>query len=72
MSSCGKKWTHSTCSSTGWSSRGVGPDHLRLPGALEQGIQRAGDDEKLQAFGPVLLDLMQHAAELAESSDYRG
>ena len=26
----------------------------------------AGDDEKLQAFGPIVLDLMQGAAELAE------
>ena len=37
---------------------------------LEQGFQRAGDDEKLQAFGPVVLELMQDAAELAESTDY--
>ena len=38
---------------------------------LEQGFQRAGDDEKLQAFGPIVLDLMQAAAELAETTDYR-
>jgi aminoglycoside phosphotransferase (APT) family kinase protein len=38
---------------------------------LEQGFQRAGDDEKLQAFGPVVLDLMRGAAELAESTGYR-
>jgi aminoglycoside phosphotransferase (APT) family kinase protein len=44
----------------------------KLAVVLEQGFQRAGDDEKLQAFGPVVLDLMQAAAELAESSDYRG
>ena len=37
---------------------------------LEQGYQRAGDDEKLQAFGPVVLDLMQGAGALAESTDY--
>ncbi len=42
----------------------------KLAVVLEQGFQRAGDDEKLQAFGPVVLDLMQAAAELAESSDY--
>ena len=39
---------------------------------LEQGFQRAGDDEKLQAFGPIVLDLMQGAAELAETTDYKG
>jgi aminoglycoside phosphotransferase (APT) family kinase protein len=44
----------------------------KLGVVLEQGFQRAGDDEKLQAFGPVVLDLMRAAAELAESSDYRG
>jgi aminoglycoside phosphotransferase (APT) family kinase protein len=43
----------------------------KLAVVLEQGYQRAGDDEKLQAFGPVVLDLMQGAAELAESTDYR-
>ena len=37
---------------------------------LEQGFQRAGDDEKLLAFGPVVRELMASAAELAESSDY--
>lgn len=44
----------------------------KLAVVLEQGYQRAGDDEKLQAFGPVVLDLMRDAAELAERSDYRG
>jgi aminoglycoside phosphotransferase (APT) family kinase protein len=39
---------------------------------LEQGYQRAGDDEKLQGFGPTVLDLIERAAELAESSDYKG
>ncbi len=43
----------------------------KLGVVLEQGFQRAGDDEKLLAFGPVVLDLMQGAAELAENSDYR-
>jgi aminoglycoside phosphotransferase (APT) family kinase protein len=44
----------------------------KLGVVLEQGYQRRGDDEKLHAFGPVVLDLMKGAAELAESSDYRG
>jgi aminoglycoside phosphotransferase (APT) family kinase protein len=43
----------------------------KLAVVLEQGFQRAGDDHKLQAFGPVVLDLMASAADLAESSDYR-
>ena len=38
---------------------------------LEQGFQRAGDDVKLQAFGPVVLELIRGAAELAESTGYR-
>jgi aminoglycoside phosphotransferase (APT) family kinase protein len=42
----------------------------KLAVVLEQGFQRAGDDEKLQAFGPIVLDLMRGAAELAESTDY--
>jgi aminoglycoside phosphotransferase (APT) family kinase protein len=37
---------------------------------LERGFARAGDDEKLQAFGPVIVDLMTSAAELAESTEY--
>jgi aminoglycoside phosphotransferase (APT) family kinase protein len=44
----------------------------KLAVVLEQGFQRAGSDEKLQAFGPIVLDLMQGAAELAESTDYAG
>ncbi len=44
----------------------------KLAVVLEQGFQRAGDDEKLLAFGPVVLDLMGGAAELAETTDYRG
>jgi aminoglycoside phosphotransferase (APT) family kinase protein len=43
----------------------------KLAVVLEQGFQRAGDDVKLQAFGPVVLQSMQEAAHLAESSDYR-
>lgn len=44
----------------------------KLAIVLEQGFQRAGDDEKLLAFGPVVTDLMASAAELAESTDYTG
>ena len=44
----------------------------KLAIVLEQGYQRAGDDYKLQGFGPVVLDLMAAAGELAASSDYRG
>jgi aminoglycoside phosphotransferase (APT) family kinase protein len=43
----------------------------KLAIVLEQGFQRAGEDEKLLAYGPVITSLMQSAAELAESSDYR-
>jgi aminoglycoside phosphotransferase (APT) family kinase protein len=42
----------------------------KLAVVLEQGFQRAGGDEKLQAFGAVVLDLMQSAADLAESTSY--
>jgi aminoglycoside phosphotransferase (APT) family kinase protein len=44
----------------------------KLAVVLEQGFQRAGDDEKLNAFGPIVLDLMRGAAELAETTEYRG
>ena len=44
----------------------------KLAVVLEQGYQRAGDDPMLQAFGPVVLELMRGAAELAERTDYRG
>jgi aminoglycoside phosphotransferase (APT) family kinase protein len=44
----------------------------KLAVVLEQGYQRAGDDVKLQGFGPVVLDLMKSAAELASSSGYKG
>ncbi|HLI54547.1 MAG TPA: phosphotransferase family protein [Acidimicrobiales bacterium] len=43
----------------------------KLGVVLEQGYQRAGDDEKLQAFGPLVLRLMREAAELAETTGYR-
>jgi len=42
----------------------------KLAIVLEQGFQRAGDNEKLMAYGPVIVDLMRSAADLAESSDY--
>jgi aminoglycoside phosphotransferase (APT) family kinase protein len=44
----------------------------KLAVVLEQGYQRAGDDEKLQAFGPIVLKLMKEAAELAGTTDYKG
>jgi len=43
----------------------------KLAIVLEQGFQRAGTDEKLLAFGPVVTELMASAAELAASTDYR-
>ncbi len=42
----------------------------KLAIVLEQGFQRAGDDEKLNAFGPIVLDLMRQAADLAETTHY--
>jgi aminoglycoside phosphotransferase (APT) family kinase protein len=42
----------------------------KLAIVLEQGFQRAGDDEKLLMFGPIVLGLMKAAAELAETTDY--
>jgi aminoglycoside phosphotransferase (APT) family kinase protein len=42
----------------------------KLAVVLEQGFQRAGNDEKLQQFGPIVLGLMQGAADLAETTDY--
>jgi aminoglycoside phosphotransferase (APT) family kinase protein len=44
----------------------------KLAVVLEQGYQRAAADSTLQAFGPIVLDLMREAAELAETSDYEG
>ncbi|MFJ2667619.1 phosphotransferase family protein [Nocardia fluminea] len=43
----------------------------KLAIVLEQGFQRAGDDYKLQSFGPIVPELMRSAAELAETSEYR-
>jgi aminoglycoside phosphotransferase (APT) family kinase protein len=43
----------------------------KLAIVLERGFQRAGDDEKLLAYGPVIVDLMRSAADLAETTDYR-
>jgi aminoglycoside phosphotransferase (APT) family kinase protein len=42
----------------------------KLAVVLEQGYQRAGDDAKLQQFGPIVLELMKAAAELAETTEY--
>jgi aminoglycoside phosphotransferase (APT) family kinase protein len=42
----------------------------KLAIVLEQGFQRAGDNPKLLAYGPVIVELMRSAAELAESTDY--
>ncbi len=44
----------------------------KLALVLEAGFQRAGDDPKLQGFGAIVLDLMKEAADLAESTDYKG
>ena len=42
----------------------------KLAIVLERGFARAGDDEKLLAFGPVIAQTMKEAADLAESTDY--
>jgi aminoglycoside phosphotransferase (APT) family kinase protein len=42
----------------------------KLAIVLEQGFQRAGGDEKLLAFGPIVPDLMKAAADLAETTGY--
>ena len=39
----------------------------KLAVVLEQGFQRAGDNAMLQTYGPVVLELMQGAADLAET-----
>jgi aminoglycoside phosphotransferase (APT) family kinase protein len=44
----------------------------KLAVVLEQGYQRAAADPKLAAFGPIVLELMQGAADLAESTGYAG
>jgi aminoglycoside phosphotransferase (APT) family kinase protein len=43
----------------------------KLAVVLEQGFQRAGDDPRLQSYGPVILQLMREAADLAETTGYR-
>ncbi len=42
----------------------------KLAIVLERGFQRAGDDIKLQSFGPIVPKLMREAADLAESTEY--
>jgi aminoglycoside phosphotransferase (APT) family kinase protein len=42
----------------------------KLAIVLEKGFARAGDDEKLLAFGPVITATMKSAAELAETTGY--
>jgi aminoglycoside phosphotransferase (APT) family kinase protein len=42
----------------------------KLAIVLERGFARAGDDEKLLAFGPIIVDTMKSAADLAETTDY--
>ena len=42
----------------------------KLAVVLEQGFQRAGNDEKLLAYGPIIVDLMKDAANLAETTEY--
>ncbi|HEY6531787.1 MAG TPA: hypothetical protein VIY72_05765, partial [Acidimicrobiales bacterium] len=43
---------------------------FKLAIVLEQGFQRSGSDEKLLAFGPIVLDSMKAAADLAETTAY--
>ncbi|MEU6558124.1 phosphotransferase family protein [Nocardia nova] len=43
----------------------------KLAIVLERGFQRAGDDVKLQSFGPIVPKLMREAADLAESTEYK-
>jgi aminoglycoside phosphotransferase (APT) family kinase protein len=42
----------------------------KLGVVLEQGFQRSDKDEKLLSFGPIVLNLMEGAANLAETTDY--
>ncbi len=42
----------------------------KLAIVLERGFQRAGDDIKLQSFGPIVPRLMREAADLAASTEY--
>lgn len=42
----------------------------KLAIVLGRGFARAGDDEKLLSFGPIIVETMKAAAELAETTDY--
>ncbi|WP_280258225.1 phosphotransferase family protein [Nocardia wallacei] len=44
----------------------------KLAIVLEQGFQRAGNNPKAQAFGTIVPQLMRSAADLAETTAYRG
>ena len=44
----------------------------KLAVVLEQTYQKSGDREKAAAFGPLVLQLMASAAELAATTDYCG
>jgi aminoglycoside phosphotransferase (APT) family kinase protein len=44
----------------------------KLAVVLEQGFQRAGGNQHLQSFGPMVLEHLQEAADLAETTDYQG
>jgi aminoglycoside phosphotransferase (APT) family kinase protein len=44
----------------------------KLAIVLEQTYQRAASDPRLEAFGPIITALMRDAAELAQTSSYRG
>jgi aminoglycoside phosphotransferase (APT) family kinase protein len=44
----------------------------KLAIVLEQTYQRAASNPKLEAFGPIVLDLMRGAAEVAGTTGYRG
>jgi aminoglycoside phosphotransferase (APT) family kinase protein len=44
----------------------------KLAIVLEQGYQRAGDNVTLQGFGPLVLELMASAAELSQTTKYKG
>lgn len=54
------------------SAAGDLPGFERYDDLLAATPARAGDDIKLQSFGPVVLDLMKSAAELAATSGYKG
>jgi aminoglycoside phosphotransferase (APT) family kinase protein len=44
----------------------------KLAVMLESTFQRTRDPEKAAAFGPIVVSLLREAADLAESTDYRG